>query len=175
MDSTQPPTAPPLDPGVLDRSTDGPSPDVLIPDTVRHFDGVYVLTAGPAGPTAVPGLQLDIDTRGLTVAKADGTMVWQVEWTEVAELSTPERSRLPGGQEGVVLAVATHEAREHRFVLPAPDQASVEASLGTVASARGLVPAESGRRLPVVLVVAVVLMTAAVVTALLLAAGHVIS
>lgn len=139
-----------------------------------RFDGVYLLTSGPDGPTAVPGLHLALEDGGVTLAKGDGSPVWTAGWDQVAEVATPERSTLPDGTSGVVLVVTTRQDRSHRFVVPAGQPAALEAALGSLARSHGVAPPPPEPTQPVALVVGVIAVVAVVVAVLLLAAGHVI-
>ena len=93
---------------------------------VKRFLGVYLLTLGADGPTAVPGLALELGDVGVALTKADGAPVWACGWDEVCELSTPERAQLPEGGHGVVVVIATIDGRSHRFVVPATQPGSLD-------------------------------------------------
>ena len=154
-----------------------PTPEVqqAVPvQTVLRFAGVYLLTAGPQGPTAVPGLQLALDEAGVTLAKGDGTTVWSAPWGEIAELATPERSKLPDGGTGLVVVVTTRQQRSHRFVVPADQPSALESALDSLARRHQVAPALTPRTQPAALVIGAVVVAAVVVAVLLLAAGHVI-
>ena len=118
------PTAPPgPDPGPVATTgppqSDRPGPSSPGALAVKRFLGVYLLTLGADGPTAVPGLALELGDVGAALTKADGAPVWACGWDEVCELSTPERAQLPEGGHGVVVVIATIDGRSHRFVVPA--------------------------------------------------------
>ncbi len=162
-----PTTAPRLSaPEAAAHAPDVPAPEIAtVPvsegravETVLRFSGVYLLTTGPQGLTAVPGLQLTLDGTGLTVAKNDDEVVWTAPWGEVAELATPEPSKLPDGADGLVVVVTTREKRSHRFV----------------ARRFIVVPRATPRSQSAPVVVGAIVIAAAVVAALLLAAGHVV-
>ena len=105
---------------------------------------VYLLTEGREGAVAVPHLTLTFFDSGLTLDKADGEPVWDSEWAGLTELSPVERSVLPDGREGVVIAVVEREGHHvHRFVLATDDAAAMEAALRDRAAAR---PARRSRR-----------------------------
>ena len=106
------PTAPPgPDPGPVATTgppqSDRPGPSSPGALAVKRFLGVYLLTLGADGPTAVPGLALELGDVGVALTKADGAPVWACGWDEVCELSTPEGAQLPEGGHGVVVVIAT--------------------------------------------------------------------
>ena len=143
-------------------------------DVALRFSGAYLLTVGPDGPVAVPGLQMTFDRAGVTLAKKDGAAVWSAAWPEIGELSTPERSKLPDGSDGVVVVVTTRLGQSHRFVVPAEDAAALESALNSLAHHHDVAPSAAVKTQSWPLVIGAVLMAGAAVTVLLLAAGHVI-
>jgi hypothetical protein len=142
--------------------------------TLLRFAGVYLLTSGPQGPTAVPGLQLALDEAGVTLAKGDGTAVWSAPWDEIAELAWPERSKLPDGDSGVVVVITTRQQRAHRFVVPAAQPAALEAALDSLARRHQVAPPAVEHAQPAPLVIGAIAVAAVVIAVLLLAAGHII-
>lgn len=183
----------------------GPARDRPV-DRSLLFAGVFLLTTGPEGPTAVPSLRLRMDEMGICLEKADETHVWSSPWSEIEELSASSRSKLSTGGHGVVVAITVRGQHQetHQFVVPTrrPDNleqsiTSISALYGVGATGIDLVTDASvaGRpgtssngedessidsdasteRIPIVLTVAVVLATAAVVAILLLAAGNIIN
>src|ERR1700744_4359325 len=60
------------------------------------FD-VYLLTDGPDGDVAIPGLALTFGEAGVALCKRDGEPVWDGAWGSLEELSFVERSLLPDG------------------------------------------------------------------------------
>lgn len=141
----------------------------------RRFTGVYLLTTGPDGPTAVPGLTLELGDRGVGLWRADGVPVWTPTWGEITELSAPERSRLPDGAHGVVVLITATDGRAHRFVIPASRPGSLEASLNSLARRRNVSPERPERSPPTLLVIGALVVLAAALAVLLLSAGHVVS
>jgi hypothetical protein len=140
-----------------------------------EFDGVHVLTAGPQGNVAIPGLALTIDSSGIILSKPDGTTVWFSAWHDVLELSTHERTRLDDGSTGLVLMVTTTAHRAHRFVVPTPDPRMLDAEITSIARQLGVEAPGSEEPASIPMVVRLVLAATAVVgIVLLLAAGHVI-
>ncbi len=160
------------DPPASNEATVEAVPSVA--DVVLRFSGTYLLTTGPDGPAAVPGLQITFDGAGITVAKDNGTAVWSTTWVETAELATPERSKLPDGRSGVVVVVTTRLERTHRFVVPAEKPAALEAALGSLAHRHGVAPLPTVKTQSLPIVIGAVVVAAAAVAVLLLAAGHVI-
>jgi len=142
--------------------------------THLELSDVYLLTEGPDGPAAVPGLRLGLDDQKVTLAKGDGTVVWSTPWENVAELATPERSKLPDGEDGVVLVVTPHQERAHRFVVPSESPPSLEATLESVARRHGVAADPPERTLPAYIVAGAVVVVAGTVAILLLAAGHIV-
>ena len=108
---------------------------------------VYLLTEGREGTVAVPHLTLTFFDSGLTLDKADGEPVWDSEWAGLEEIAPVERSVLPDGREGVVIAVVEREGHHvHRFVLATDDAAAMEAALRDRAAAHGLRTNQSAQR-----------------------------
>jgi hypothetical protein len=181
--ASEPPDGSSIEPSGPGATADSPLPGAGVPpvppsgtdiETQLRLSGVFLLTEGPDGPTAVPGLTLELTRAGLSIAKMDKTPVWSASWEDVEELATPERSRLPDGSSGVVLTVETSRGRVHRFVLPSQDPDGLEAALETLADQMGISPVRRPRHHSPVLAILALLATAAAVTVLLLAAGHVI-
>ncbi|HEY6427613.1 MAG TPA: hypothetical protein VIX84_10290 [Acidimicrobiales bacterium] len=144
-------------------------------DDTWTVPGVYLLTEGPDGRVAVPHLELILFDDGISLDKSDGEPVWSAAWSDLAELSTVERSELPGGGTGVVILVVERgEGRRHEFVLPTDDPDSAESSVHDRARAHGLRTNPRPRRVSRLLTLAVLLTAAATVSALLLSAEHVI-
>jgi hypothetical protein len=136
---------------------------------------VYLLTEGPEGAVAVPNLTLTFFDSGLTLDKADGEPVWDSEWAGLTELSPVERSVLPDGREGVVIAVVEREGHHmHRFVLATDDAAAMEAALRDRAAAHGLRTRSERPAVSRLLTVGIVAAVLATLTVLLLSAAHAI-
>jgi hypothetical protein len=136
---------------------------------------VYLLTDGPEGEIAVPQLTLAFLEDGLALAKADGDPVWDSAWTDLEEMSPVERSVLPDGREGVVIAVVERgHHRRHRFVLATDDTVATEQAVRDRALAHGLRSRAARRAVSRPLMIAVTLAALATLTALLLSAVHVI-
>jgi hypothetical protein len=135
---------------------------------------VYLLTEGPDGTVAVPHLRLTFRGSGLELDKADGEMVWDCDWSDLVEIAPVERSVLPDGKDGVVMAVVERDrGRRHRFVLATEDPDATEDFIRGRAGDHGLRtrwprPAVS-RLLTFVIIVAF----AITMTLLLLSAVHV--
>lgn len=152
-----------------------PATQLALPvQTALRFPDVYLLTSGPQGPTAIPGLQLGLDDAGITLSKYDGAAVWAAGWAEIAEVATPERSRLPDGGNGVVVVVTTRQQRSHRFVVPAARPAALEEALDSLARRHAVAPPPPQRSQPALAVIGAIVVVGAIVLVLLLAAGHVI-
>ncbi len=135
---------------------------------------VYLLTEGSEGTVAVPDLTLTFLDTGVALDKADGEHVWSSPWDQLEEMSPVERSELPDGRSGVVIVVVERAGRrEHRFVLAADDPAETEATIVRRAADHGL---RTGTKPAVskALTALIVLAALATMTALLLAAVHVI-
>jgi hypothetical protein len=155
------------------RATGVTTTDVEAVRTSISFSEVYLLALSDEGPTAIPDLGLEFDGAGITLRKADGDLIWQIDWVCVTAIGTAERSQLPDGSRGVVLEVATTEPRTHRFIVPAGKPSSIEAAIYSLAAARGLPELVNPRRVPPFTAVMVLCAAVAVITVLLLAAGHV--
>ncbi len=173
------PTAPPgPDPGPVATTgppqSDRPGPSSPGALAVKRFLGVYLLTLGADGPTAVPGLALELGDVGVALTKADGAPVWACGWDEVCELSTPERAQLPEGGHGVVVVIATIDGRSHRFVVPATQPGSLEASLNSLARRHNVSPESPERSRPVFVVIGALVILAGALAVLLLSAGHIV-
>ncbi len=150
-------------------------PSVPDSDDTWTVPGVYLLTQGPDGRVAVPQLALSFLDEGIWVDKSDGEAVWSARWADLVEMSTVERSELPGGGAGVVIMVVERDGRRrHQFVLPTDDPASTESSVHEQARAHRLRTNRPRRPVSRALTVAVVVAAAATLTVLLLSAVHVI-
>ena len=136
---------------------------------------VYLLTRGRDGAVAVPHLTLSFLDSGLALEKSDGESVWDSEWAELAELSPVERSVLPDGREGVVIAVVERNGRQrHHFVLATEDPAATEAAVRDRAATHGLRTRSRRRAVSRLLTLGIVLALLATMAVLLLSATHVI-
>jgi hypothetical protein len=134
---------------------------------------VYLLTEGRQSEVAVPHLTLTFFDAGLALDKADGEPVWNSEWAELTELSPVERSVLPDGRAGVVVAVVERSGRQrHRFVLATEDALATETALRDRAAAHGLRTRSRRNAVSRLLTVGIVLAVLATMTVLLLAAVH---
>jgi len=158
---------------VPDPAAQGSPP--VSPGTKFQFGSVYLLTSGPDGPTAVPGLRIELGPQGLSLARADGARIWNARWDQVSEFATPERSVLPDHGHGVVLFVSTHDGRSHRFVLPSDEPAALESMLEHIARTHGVHPIGARRTEPRVIVTGAIVIVVAVAIILFLSAGHVIN
>jgi hypothetical protein len=136
---------------------------------------VYLLTYGADGPVAVPHLTLTFRASGVALDAPDGEVVWDSPWAQLEEMSPVERSVLPDGSDGVVIAVVERDVRRpHRFVLATDDAAATEASIRDIAAAHGLRTKGPRPAVSRVLTATVVVAALATVAVLLLSAGHVI-
>lgn len=136
---------------------------------------VYLLTAGSEGPVAVPNLRLTFRESGLELDKTDGELVWDCDWSDLVEMAPIERSVLPDGKQGVVIAVVERGGRRrHRFVLATDDADATEDFIRGRAGSYGLRtrwPRPAVSRLLTLLIVTAFAVT---LTLLLLSAVHVI-
>lgn len=136
---------------------------------------VYLLTEGREGEVAVPHLTLTFSDSGLALDKADGEPVWDSDWAELTELSPVERSVLPDGREGVVIAIVERKGRQrHRFVLATDDAVATETALRDRAAAYGLRTRSRRPAVSRLLTAGIVVALLATMTVLLLSAVHVI-
>jgi hypothetical protein len=136
---------------------------------------VYLLTDGDGGQVAVPHLTLSFSDTGLALEKADSEPVWQSDWSQLAELSPVERSLLPDGRSGVVIAVVERAGRRrHRFVLATDDALATEAAVRERAASHGLRTRSARHAVSRGATVGVVLALVATLTVLLLSAAHVL-
>jgi len=136
---------------------------------------VYLLTAGPEGELAIPHLTLTFHDSRLALDKADGEPVWDSSWAELEEISPVGRSVLPDGRAGVVIVVVERGRRDrHRFVLATDDPVSTEAEVRARAAAQGLRTKSARPAVSRLLMAGVAVAALATLTALLLAAAHVI-
>ncbi len=142
--------------------------------TQLRFSGVYLLASLADGLGAVPNLVLELGEGGVTLSKEDDVTIWTTPWEDVAEIATPERSDLPDGSKGLVCVVTTRQRRSHRFVIASGDPSALEAALFSFAIEHGVRTDVPERSVPAIIAGAVLLATTAVVTLLLLMAGHVI-
>jgi hypothetical protein len=139
-----------------------------------RFSGVYLLSSLSDGPGAIANLQLELGEGAITLTKEDGVTIWTTPWEEVTEIATPDRADLPDGSKGVVWVVTTRQRRSHRFVIASDDPSALEAALSSSGIEHGVRSDVPDRSVPAIVAVAVLVATAAVVTLLLLMAGHVI-
>jgi hypothetical protein len=139
-----------------------------------HVTGVDLLGPGPTSPETVSGLALDLDDRGLTVTRVDGTTVWSRPWDGLVDLTASQRTQPTSGGKGVVLAVTSRQEPPQRFVVPARRPGSIESKMCSLARRHGVAHDVPDRSLPVLVAVASVLLVATAVAVLLLSAGHVV-
>ncbi|MCL4445353.1 MAG: hypothetical protein M1134_00540 [Actinobacteria bacterium] len=175
----------------------GATSDPSLEDSLL-FSGVFLLTTGPEGPTAVPSLHLAVGKSGIRLEKSGGTQVWEAPWKDIEELSACDRSSLPTGGQGVVLAVTVRAPRHetHRFVVPSRRPDNLELSITSIsalynASGSSAFPIDRStppptprevlekgesteESIPAIVTVAVVLAATVAVTFLLLAAGNIV-
>ena len=136
---------------------------------------VYLLTAGSQGPVAVPHLRLTFRDSGLELDKADGELVWECDWSDLVEMAPIERSVLPDGKEGVVIAVVERDRRRrHRFVVATDDPDATEEFIRRRAGSQGLRTRWPRPAVSRLVTVAIVAAFAVTITLLLLSAAHVI-
>jgi hypothetical protein len=136
---------------------------------------VYLLTEGADGQVAVPHLTLTFRASGVALGTPDGEVVWDGPWGQLDEMSPVERSVLPDGRDGVVIAVVERGlGRPHRFVLATDDAAVTEASFRDIAAAHGLRTTRPRPAVSRLLTASIVVAALATVTVLLLSAVHVI-
>jgi hypothetical protein len=136
---------------------------------------VYLLTAGADGTVAVPHLRLTFRESGLELDKADGELVWDCDWSDLAEMAPIERSVLPDGRDGVVMVVVERDGRRrHRFVLATDDAETTEDVIRSRAGNHGLRTRWPRPAVSRLLTVVIVLAFAITLTLLLLSAVHVI-
>lgn len=136
---------------------------------------VYLLTAGSEGPVAIPDLTLTFRENGLELDKSDGELVWDCDWSDLVEMAPIERSVLPDGKEGVVIAVVERDRRRrHRFVLATDDADATEDFIRGRAGSHGLRTRWPRPAVSRVLTSVIVAAFAVTLTLLLLSAVHVI-
>ena len=136
---------------------------------------VYLLTAGSEGPVAIPDLTLTFRESGLELDKSDGELVWDCDWSDLVEMAPIERSVLPDGKEGVVIAVVERDRRRrHRFVLATDDADATEDFIRGRAGSHGLRTRWPRPAVSRVLTSVIVAAFAITLTLLLLSAVHVI-
>jgi hypothetical protein len=136
---------------------------------------VYLLTAGPEGPVAVPHLRLTFRESGLELDKADGELVWDCDWSDLVEMAPIERSVLPDGKDGVVMVVVERDRRQrHRFVLATDDADATEDLIRGRAGTHGLRTRWPRPAVSRLLTLAIIAAFAVTLTLLLLSAVHVI-
>ncbi len=134
---------------------------------------VYFLTEGEDGPVAIPNLTLTFLPSGVALAKADGRRVWRSSWARLEAMWPVERSVLPDGRDGVVIAVVQRGVRrQSRLVLPTDDAGATEATIRERTAAAGL--RAQTPPLSQVLTVSIAVAAVATMTVLLLSATHVI-
>jgi len=130
---------------------------------------VYLLTEGANGQIAVPHLTLTFLASGIAVDKADGEVVWDGPWDQLEEMSPVERSVLPDGRDGVVIAVVERGlGRPHHFVVATDDVGATEASVRGIAAAHGLRTKRPGAAVSRTLTASIVAAALATMTVLLL-------
>lgn len=174
---TSAPAAPPAAGGVWvpNDPAHGPQPEAAdaAEGAKLSFPGVCLLSQGPDEPGPVGDVRLDVDDAlGLALEGADGASVWSATWADLAVLATPERLTMADGKAALVVVATTGTGQSHHFVVPSPRPRRLERELRAVAARHGVRCRRSAP--PVAVTAVVVLAVAAAVTALLLAAGHVI-
>jgi len=157
---------------MADDEVDGPSPEAT-PARAESLDlpGVYLLTAQSDGQSAVPGLGIVLDRRGLTVRKPDGEVSAILEWAQLSSVGTRSRMKTPVGRMGVVLE-ASSPSKSHRFVIPTDDPDGLEQEIAQLVEAYRSRRAGPRRSRALLGVVAVIL-AAGITLAILVAVGTV--
>ncbi|MGH9091911.1 MAG: hypothetical protein ACRDZR_11130 [Acidimicrobiales bacterium] len=146
----------------------------------RSYGGVALLDGGAPGTSAVPGLtgttgnELVLDGDGLLLLRPNGSTVRAAAWTEVAALAVADPSWSPDLGRGVTVDVTSWDRRRTRLFVPARRPGAVAARLRAVARRHRVDPGTPDRRVPAVVAVGVVAVSGALVTWLLLVAGHVV-
>jgi hypothetical protein len=149
-------------------------PSTQQPDAPLSVGGAYLLSDGSQGRVAIPGLRFELRTDGIELAKEDGDVIWHCPWMGVDVLTTAERSLLPDGSDGLVIAVIEHGGRQHRFILPARDPDAVAHQVRVWARANHIQTFEPPAAVSRTLTVAVIVAAFATVAVLMLSAAHIL-
>lgn len=127
----------------------------------------------PHGPGAT-GLELVLDGEGLRLLGPGGTTVRAAPWGDVASLAVADPPPATDLGRGVAVTVTSAGGRRTDLFVPARRPGAVAARLRAVARRRRVDPDAPDRRVPAVVAVGVVAVSGALVTWLLLLAGHVL-
>jgi hypothetical protein len=162
----------------MNRPLDGPrhaaAPPTPSGRPVRTYAGVALLD-GDAPPTPVTaGLELVLDGDGVRLVRPDGSTLRSAPWGEVSALAATDPSWSPDLGRGVAVDVTSADGRRTRLFVPARRPGAVAARLRAVARQCRVDPDAPDRRAPVLVVGGLVAASGALVTWLLLVAGHVI-
>jgi hypothetical protein len=151
-------------------------PSTPRPGAPLSVGGVYLLSDGSQGRLAIPGLRFELRDDGIELTKddVDGDVVWHCPWPEVDVLTAAERSLLPDGSDGLVIAVIEHGGRQHRFILPAGDPDAVAHQVRAWARANHIQTFEPPAAVSRTLTVAVIVAAVATVAVLMLSAAHIL-
>jgi hypothetical protein len=106
---------------------------------------VYLLTAESGGQLAIPNLTIVIDQEGLSVLAPDGRIAATLTWSELLVLRTSGRLSAPGGEDAVLLLVASAQ-RTHQFAVPTSDPFELETTISDITGLPGPEPAPRSRR-----------------------------
>jgi len=94
---------------------------------------VYLLTKDGNEEVAVPGLGVVINQSGLTVSKADGSIVAVVAWQDLQSLRTTDRMQVEPDAPPAVVVEAVSSVRAHRFAVPTDDPDGLERVISDLA------------------------------------------
>ena len=134
--------------------------------------GAYRLDLEDRDTTPPGHLTFVLDDVGVHVDHEAGSAAWAAPWTDLTSLGVTDEARLPDGSRGVVVRLTSEGSGNAVVVLPTPTPTRLERALRAERRRRGL-RAEQPETRPRALVAAiVVVLSAGGVTALLLAAGH---
>jgi hypothetical protein len=106
---------------------------------------VYLLTADSGGQLAIPGLNIVVDQEGLSVLAPDGRIAAALTWSQLLVLRTAGRMSAPGGEDAVLLVVASAQ-RTHQFAVPTSNPFDLETTIAEITGLPGPEPAPRPRR-----------------------------
>ncbi len=132
------------------------------------------LPATDDGPSPLE-LALDLDDEGIRLWRQQGSSVWMASWTDISALGTVEDGRLPDGRRGLLVALTTTDGESRVIAVPCRRPGAAGSRIRAAARRRGVDPDRPDRRVPLPIALGAVAGVGALVTWLLLLAGHVVA
>jgi hypothetical protein len=138
--------------------------------------GAGFLEIGDDGSgSTTPDSALDLDGEGVRLSRPEGDTLWSAPWSDVSMLGITDEGRLPDGRRGVVVAVTTSDHEDRLIAVASRRPGASAARIRATARRHRVDPDRPDRRVPLLIALGFVVVSGALVTWLLLVAGHVVA